>query len=571
MTRRARGLLVLSTLILALSPAWALRIPGRSPADRASAQPLRDIDLAAVLDGSSPATPAWRAAADRIPERCRREEAVRARECNEDLRGSWLLARAGVVAAWSGKGRVNKDQAASFLHRVADRLAAESGCGRGVERQQRWRDDTAQAARDDALVHVALLLELRSVTRPVLEPDAEKALRAVLVKAERGGVASLEPVALARHRAALRRAWERKSWLAAQPNLVRVADALEQLWSPAGGIPEGCGRKLTQPKFYQDQWRGFLVREAVPQAMACIKDRLPSALARRGKAPKDAEEGRVVAEVLATVASRDSGGRRFGHDGALAARVDALTEAYRATTPTQTAKRSGGAKSSPKKARRTSSSTRGKRPSAKSGSRKATPEASGSKRGGPVDVELVKLASRVDALVGADGELVAAARAHGQQATKRLVVTLHREVCKPLEKIDLDDLDQSRRVLAEIGASADEDACKLAQGKNSLREMLEAASGLRRLAAVGWMRMAARQVVRERPDLARETLERVAREYRGSTWTLLYAWAARRDGDPVTADRMLAHVDEGTLDRLRASGHEEVARVVAHAWVSAHP
>lgn len=576
-TRRWLPLAGVLLLIAAVGvpPAAALRMPGRAAADKASARPLRDLDLAAMLEGRAPAEGAWLEADRSLPARCRTPQALAREDCDDDLRCSWLAARAAVARAWSGKVVRGKKDAASWLHRAANRLAVGGACGRRPARQQAWQQDRRQAALDDARVHLSLLLQVRSKSDVrLLEASAAQRVDPLVAKAEREGLPAVSPQLLLEGRSALRTAWERASWLAAHPGLVQFREILAELWEPVGGVPQGCGQELFRPDLADDQWRGYLVREIAPRALACLAERLPRRLERQGLRAADPEGGRLVAQTLATVASRDPGGRKFSKDPSLNSRLEELRRDFRAVSPPAAKAR---ASSPPRKAKSKKAPSPKKRAAAavRPPSGRSTRVAEPS-RPAAADEGLKHLAGQVEAILGGNGELRREARrARGASAQKqlleRLIVTLHRRVCAPLEREDPDDLDAVRSLLDEIGLELDENACQAAEGRSYLVRLISAAPGLQKLAAASQMRAAARQVARHQPVLARHALDRIPDNLRGTTWNLLYAWAAREEGDPVTADRVLARLDEETLDALRATGHEQLARVVAHAWVSRNP
>ncbi|MDQ7088457.1 MAG: hypothetical protein Q9Q13_11650 [Acidobacteriota bacterium] len=340
-------------------------------------------------------------------------------------------------------------------------------------------------------------------------------------------------------------------------------------------MPQGCGDELFRPDLLDDQWRGYLVREVVPRALSCLSDGLPRALAGKGLAPADPVAGKDVARALEALARRDSGGRHFSRDPALGARMEALERAFRAGR--QVASRPVAATSSPEAARRPVPAPPPRRSPRSSGGRaprKVAPApAKVASRSDPL---LVRRAEKVQRFLETREELVAAARAARdsrarRRLVQRLVVALHRGVCAPLEKLDPVELAAARRVLLDLGYQADEAACSAREGEAYLDQLLEAAENLQRLRTVALMRRAAREIADRSPSLALVTLDHVPKRFQGSSWTLLRAWAAREEGDHVTADRLLSRMDEETLDRLRASGQEELARVVAHAWVARSP
>jgi hypothetical protein len=190
----------------------------------------------------------------------------------------------------------------------------------------------------------------------------------------------------------------------------------------------------------------------------------------------------------------------------------------------------------------------------------------------------VRLARRVDRLgLGAEGAtLVAQARSAGTEQQQRsalqaLIVATHRGLCAPLDRAAVEDLDAARRVLRAASRAPDEASCRGVDGRDALERLLEEAPRLRRLTAAAEIRAAARALAGERLEEAERKLASVPEEWRGTTWHLVRAWGYRLAGDPVSASEVLAGVDEAILDRLRASGNESVARLVAHATVSRAP
>jgi hypothetical protein len=82
---------------------------------------------------------------------------------------------------------------------------------------------------------------------------------------------------------------------------------------------------------------------------------------------------------------------------------------------------------------------------------------------------------------------------------------------------------------------------------------------------------AARLLALDQAAEARRQAELVPAALRGTSWSIVAAWAAQRAGDPVEAARLLAAVDPEVLRRLRVSGDEEVARLIAHAGARLAP
>ncbi len=578
--RRWPGAFVLvAGLIVFCAPqqVWAL-LGARNVADRASVEPLRKLDLKALLSGNGGG--AWKEAAAKLPARCKTPEILSRKDCHDDLRCGWLGARAKVARAFSGEVVRGRGDAASFLHRAAQRLSVGGVCGKNAARRAAWEADRKAAAEDDALVHLALVSELwGKVSGPLLESGPQREVAALVEKVAAEGLVRQDPARIVPHAQELRSAWERGRWLVAHPVVARLRQTVPHLWAPAGGVPAGCGEKLSRPELLDDQWRGYLVREVIAGALSCIADRLPEALAARGRPVASPRDVQILARGLATVAARDRGGRTFSADRALLGRIDEL--AARCTPSTRSAVTHARTRPKSRRAKAPARSRKkGRQPSGKRARSKATPTRPSTtrprRRSTPGQRELVRWAKRVEALVGTRRGLVRDARkardrSSQERELKRLVVTAHRALCAPLEALDPEDIEAVRRGFSEGRLIVDERGCDAAEGRVSLEQLLSAASGLERLAAAARMRGAARDVARGQPVRARHTLDAVKEEWRGTTWIVLYAWAARQEGDPVTADRVLSRLDEGTLDRLRASGSEELARLVAHACVSRAP
>ncbi len=564
------GLLALSTW----PAAEALRLGTRPTADRSAARPLRALDLPALLAGEGDAREVGAALA-RLPARCQPRQALARDACDEDLRCAWLYARGEVARAWSDQVVGARAEAAEWLHRAAERLAGSGACGRGEARRALWQADRRQAAIDDGWVGLARMMEVRRETAAkVLTGSAERRVEALVKVAYEQGLGAVDADAVAALRGDLFAAAERGRWLLDHPGLDRFRRTLRTVWKPAGGIPEGCGDELFRPDLLADQWRGYLVRDVVPAALSCLPEKLIARLAARGLTVVDADRGKLVAATLEAVAQRDSGGRSFSRDLAIEARLEELEQALEARRQVAARPsppvRSGQARPSPSPSPLHSPARRAARRPTRTAASTAPQQPS---RADPL---LIRRAEKVREVLGTQEELVAAARAARtsrarQRLLQRLVVMLHRGVCAPLDEQDPAELVAARQVLLDLGFRAEEGACRAREGEAYLDKLLDAAENLQRLQAVVLMRRAAREVTERSPSLALATLDRVPGRFQGTSWTLLRAWAAREEGDHVTADRLLSRMDEEILDRLRASGQEELARVVAHAWVARTP
>jgi hypothetical protein len=171
-----------------------------------------------------------------------------------------------------------------------------------------------------------------------------------------------------------------------------------------------------------------------------------------------------------------------------------------------------------------------------------------------------RISGRGDAVRAAVAQ--APSRAQGESV---LLVELHRSVCAPLADADPDDLDAARRLLAARGGAPRESACRTGAGRDELQALLGAAPGLQRLTAAVRLRAAARAFAEGQTADGQRLLDGVPESLRGTTWTIVGAWGARLAHDPVTASRLLARLDRDTLERLRSSGNEDVARMVTRA------
>ncbi len=567
-------------LALAVPAAFAFRIPGRSP-DRKELEPLRGADLAAALDGRATGD-AWRAAATKLPDKCRQPEVLTGSDCNEDARCGWLAARAAALDAVARRDLPR--EVTDRLHRAAQRLAI----GRCVEADENWRADARTAALDDARASLALLLALGS-TETVLDGDDQTMVDTMIAGARRGGVSSADENALTGARTALRRCAERRLWLTSVPALARARTVLLGAWAPAGVVPKDCGADLARTDLLEDQWRGYLVRESVPRALDCVSSRLLPALSKRGVLAADPAAAATLARGLADEARADIGGRQFGADPAVQRRFDQLAAALgpatgprpsttaaagRAAAPAVT--RPGAASSSPAVAAAAPRTVPALAPPAAVPS-STSPSARDSGGGGVrPDPVLARLAARVAEYAGPqDAARIAAGRpmslAERERVERTLIVELHRAVCRPLGDADPDDLEAARRLLAHRGAPVAERACQSGEGQEAIGALLEAAPGLMRLSSAVRIRAAARLLAMGQVADGRRLLDEVPESMRGTAWSVLAAWGARLDGDPVTATRTLSRLSPEALDRLRSSGDEYVARLVTQAWAQAQP
>jgi hypothetical protein len=559
---------------------WLSRTPA---ADREQAAPLRALDLRAVLGGGT-APAGVGAALEELPDRCVAQDAFDREDCDDVLRCAWLAARGKLALRWGSADGAARAATARDLERAARRLAVGGSCG-GEEDGSRWERDRRQAALDATSVAVALWADaVRGAPAGAAEwppsPDVRRALAGVL----EGGLGRLDPARLRSARPEILAAWERSRWLAAHPAIAQVRALSVAAWKPAGGVPRGCGDGLWDGRLLEDGWRGVLVRKAVPQALTCLKQRLPDALRRRGLRPADAQLSAQLVDQLVRQAALDSGGREFPVSAEVLARLGRLREAVRAVDPsvrTARAKPKASPPPSPKPRppRRESrrAETVRREPVRKSAAPAERPSPRRS-RPATADAELISLARRIDALdLEEDGRSLVrqARRARDEQqrrsALQGLIVAAHRGLCGPLERADASDLSAVRDALQRAGSAPQEEACRGVDGRTSLARLLDQADGLRRLAAAAAIREAARALASDRVSDAERRLGAVPEALRGTTWRLVRAWAHRRTGDPVAASEVLAALDESVLDRLRASGNESVARLVAHATVARVP
>ncbi len=580
--RPVPAMVLLASLLAGTSlPAVALRL-GRDTADRPAFQVLRRADLAPVLDGG-PTPSGWAEAAAKLPDRCAPERVLGGTAPGvADLRCAWLVLRARVAAARAAGDGMALGETAALLDRVALRLsdAASGKAGRRVP----VREDAARALLDDALVHLALLVE-RGLGNagPVLPARDQARVERLVATGARHGISAVPPAELRKARSLLVRAWRGELWLARVPALRETRRLLLATWGRVGDVPPGCGDELFRPDLLEDQWRGYLVREVVPAALECLASRWPRAVSRRGLQVADPEAGPALARDLARAAAADTGGRRWARDERVVARLARLGERLRPVRPAPPPARAGAG-------RRPAATGRGKAPATRQArnARKVSPHRPPSSRApgrpgrreeepavaGKVPGSIPPaLARRVDELLGEGGAYVRLVRrardprARGR-AISRGIVRLHRRACAPLVGLDPTDLEAVRAVLSELGIRPDTAACEDVAGIEGLARLADAAPALMRLAAATRTRTAARLLALGRAAQARTRLDEVPEALRGLTWTLVAAWCDRVSGDPVAASRRLAPLEGETLDRLRASPNEAIARLVAHAWVN---
>jgi len=194
----------------------------------------------------------------------------------------------------------------------------------------------------------------------------------------------------------------------------------------------------------------------------------------------------------------------------------------------------------------------------------------------PNRTSLVDLARRADDLLthlGTSSELAVEARgAHDDAELARIqklaLVSVHRQLCSPLEDADPDDLEAARGLLDSLGMKDRSGACVRAEGGEDLDALIRSADALVKLRLAATLRRAARLTALGRPAEARRVLDLVPRASRGTSWSVAYAWAARKQGDHVAASRVLSSAESSMVDRFRSSGDEEVARLAAQAWLS---
>jgi hypothetical protein len=577
-TPRRLALVLLLAATLA-APAYGLGF--RDPADRASAEPLRALDLAALLDGTASIGADVAAAHENLPEKCRHFQTLTANSdpCASELRCAWLSARYQVAQAWSDGSPGTLRLALRRLHGAASALGAASRtCEQSSRTAEKWAADARQAALDDARAQAAELarLESRVGGGPVLPPADAQRVAKLLAKVDARGVRALTDDELTGNSARLATAQERRSWLAQQPAIAILREALPRLWEPVGGMPSGCGEELLRPDMLTDAWRGYLVREIAPKALSCLETQLPRAA--RSARVKLADRGATaVAAELARAAARDNGGRRFGRsEPVVEAMRDVVTGLAPAPAP---APRAVASKKAPPKAEPKPKAAPRKRAAV---SPKPAPKAEPKRRDPKpaprptrnADEALIALAERVAGQLPSGERLVRDARqAETIEARQRtvdaMVVALHRNICGALENLDPSDLDAVERRLTDGGALYDRGACRAVRGVDGVERLLSAAEGLRSLRAAAALRSTARLIALGELSVAEERLETIPEKFRGVTWSLLSAWRHRLAGDPVAASRALAAIDTDTIQRLRSSGDEAIARVVAHAWSAA--
>ncbi len=587
MRRPARScgtMLAVLACVLLVAPAYGA-FGLRDPADRQSAAPLRQADLVSVIDGGSsvPAavTEAWR----KLPERCRAGgRAGLTDPCDGTLRCRWLAARYDVMTAFAGRHDAGaRESAARAILRITDAMRAGLRCEMKAQRRAAWDADLRQAEHDDAVVQLALLVADRvgDAWGPVLDPGDQQAVERLLETARRHGLAAVAEQDLRETRTRLATARERRAWLARQPGIAAARVLLLEAWEPAGKLPRGCGESLFAPGRLSDQWRGWLVREEIPRALDCLARRLPESLRKRGFAPSRPD---VLAEArrLAAEARRDAGGRRFGTDPEVMRRLQAIAAGLRPVRADEGRRPVAKARTEPRRAPKTRPRPSAPKPKAKASrdtrpKKKTKPAVPAGRRraaaaSGRVDAGLVALAERVAVRID-DARLVRRARAARTAAERAreldgLVIALHRHVCAPLEEIDPRDLRAARRAFGPAAGPSPEDACRAVEGEAGLRRLLAAAGRLEQLRWAAVIRGAARDAALGRTRDATAALERVSEDYRGLTWIVVRSWVARIDGDHVRAARLMSRLDAPTLTRLRASGAEPLARLVAHAWAT---
>ncbi|RMF76065.1 MAG: hypothetical protein D6738_02165 [Acidobacteria bacterium] len=557
----------------------------RDPADRQSAEPLRQVDLATVLSSRSGVPAAVEDAWRKLPDRCRQAGRGGLTDpCEDDLRCRWLAARREVLAAFSRADAGARVAAARGLHRLADALRAGERCEMNDRQRAAWERDRRRAEIDDGLVQLALLADESAAedAGAVLDPDDQALVDRLVATAREKGLRAVAERDLVAARARLATARARRDWLAAQPGIAAMRRLLLAAWKPVGKVPRGCGEALFAPGRLSDQWRGWLVREEIPRALDCLATRLPRELSRRGLAPAR-PAALAEARRLADEARRDAGGRRFGTDPGIVDRIAALTGAAEAVPARATARRTTPRSAPPRRKAASSAASRpaasaapSRRPAA--ARRETTPPRPAprpSRARGRADAELVDLAERVAALTG-DARLVRRVRDARTTAEKdreldALVVALHRHACAPLEQLDPRDLRAARQALAGPAIDAAERACRAVEGRDGLRRLLAVAPHLARLRWAATVRQAAREAALGRTRGAARLLETVDEDYRGLAWIVVRAWVARVEGDHVLAARLMARLDGPTLSRLRAAGAEPLARLVAHAWATPRP
>lgn len=554
--------LLSAVLLLATPPlAQPLSLSGRSAADRDSAQPLRELDLAAALDGA-PAGGAAAAALDKLPSRCR-ERADRMRECDDDLRCAWLAARGAAATSWSAMNEPAREQAVSALVRVAGRLAAGGACGRTGEELARWEADRRQADIDAGQASLALAARVPDVDAgPILGGRADREVRNAIAGVRASGVSSVGTSELAGRRGAYLMYAQRQRWIASQPALAELRRVVVRAWTPVGAVPTGCGEDLLRGELLEDQWRGFLVREVAPAALDCLGRRLPAERARKGKPVSDPASAERYARDLAGAARSDAGGRQFGVGNETIEGMTRLAAALEPPAPRVPVVPDAAPSALAKEDRR---GRKGKRTEVRPD---AVPVLATSPTPVPSASRLATIARQVARYTGDDpSALSREARGLGTEAArdnflKRLFVELHRGVCRPLVERDPEDVEAMRRVFGR--RAPDERTCRSEANVEGLEALLDEADSLASLSAAADLRAASRAAAAGQFGEARRVLQRVPATRRGASWSVVAAWVARVSGDTAGAAQLLGAVDRAELERLRASG-AEAERLVAQA------
>lgn len=556
-----------SLLVVSAQPVQA----ARATADKELFEPLRQLDLAALIDGSAGLPDGFDAAYQKLPSSCRELPAQSPGECDDQVRCGWLGARVQAARAFREGGHDARWRSAEGLFRSADRLIAGGRCGRDPESYARWQSDRQQAAKDAGHAFLALLAgdPQLDLDGPDVVAVAESRRVAEAVRRARAqGVSQLATVDVASDRALYRSVWMRRVWLGRLPALAAMRELLAASYG-SRLIPPNCGAELMQNDLLDDQWRGFLVREAIPAAIDCLMQGSPR-LGMQGAA-RSPQAASLAARIKAA-ARRDQGGRDFAADPAQAALVRDLRAAL--TSGGETPQRAQ-AHPAPARARNTpaawapAETTRASRGDTNRATA-ARPALTTSKS--DIDSnDLVRLAGLVGEIVGdPDGMHLSAKRAKTPQLRIQLLasllVELHRAVCAPLAELDIVDLDAARRVLASRGHRFKEQACHGSAGSiEDLRTLLKETSALRRLHAAASIRTAAGWVSMQRSTDAIALLDRLDPVWRGDAWSLVRAWAERERGDHVAASRALAYVTPERLAELRSSGDPQLNRLIAHA------
>lgn len=560
--RIARRVAATAALCLAATP-WAhpLSLSGRASADRESALPLREIDLAAALDGRGPGGAAL-AALDKLPSRCR-ERADRMRECDDDLRCAWLAARGKAAVAWVTMNEAAREQTASALLRVAGRLAAGGTCGRTGDDLARWESDRREADLDAGRAALALAARVPDVDAgPILGGRADAEVRGMIVRVRANGVSSIGPAELAGRRSAFLQYAQRQRWVASQPALAELRRVMVRAWAPAGGVPAGCGEDLLRGELLEDQWRGFLVREVSPAALECLGRRLPVERARRQKPVSDPAAAERLAKQLAGAARADAGGRQFGIGNETIEAMTLLAAALEPPAPRVPAVSEQAAAAPVQEERR---GRKGKRSEARA---EDSPRLETSPKPVPSASRLAAVAREVAPHTGGDSAALArearglASESARDNFQKRLFVDLHRAVCRPLLERDPEDVDAMRRVFGR--KAPDERSCRAEANLEGVQALLAEADSLASLSAAADVRAASRAAAAGQFSDARRLLDRVPPPQRRSAWSVVAAWIARVSGDPAGATRLLAGVEPTDLERLRTAG-AEAGRLVAQA------